>query len=301
MTFKLISALVLCSVLAACNTSQEEVKPQKPDVAQKPGYEENQKPVNGVDLTVLAAWKTADSTMQTLVPSNEALFKLVIRQNEVSDVPAEQKRQAFMKLNNNGQIYLDSVKSKCLIFDATQTSNTVEANVSSINRLAMGTSGPNCNLAIAQSLQAERTVTSRTNEIEKFTTVGTVDSSTEVKDSAIATAAGFVSSTSAFNVNGSYVRYLRSNYRYATASFDINGSFSVKLATGEIISGTFESQSQFGNQPSYQYLLLGTSSQGNIRLVAKLEKGVEKYFFNGAEVTKAQIPSFLFFANDYLK
>ncbi|MNT40389.1 hypothetical protein D3C72_1766960 [compost metagenome] len=73
------------------------------------------------------------------------------------------------------------------------------------------------------------------------------------------------------------------------------------VLAGETISGKITGEANLGATPSAQFLLEGTSSQGAIRLITKRTKNANQYFFNGTAVSAAAVPSFLIFADDYLK
>lgn len=295
---KIILALALGSVLTACNTVPEEkVAPEADGFSQV--YEEGLKPVNGISEDTLAAWQTIDAQMQAMVPNKAALFSKVLFQNEILTVAPDDKRQAGLKLNQAGKNFLTDLRAKCWVFNATQDISNIDTNTELI-RGALGLSTDNCQLVISDNQETRRTITSRTNELEKYSTSSRQIAKVEVKNSEIAAASGFTSATSTLNINGNFVKYPRSSYKYASAKVVLNGTFSVVLA-GETISGTITGEANLGTTPGAQFLLEGTSSQGTIRLITKRVNNVNQYFFNGTQVNAAAVPSFLTIVDEYLK
>jgi hypothetical protein len=305
----MLSALVLCSALVACNAVPEKIKAPEPDDFSQ-SYEESIKPANGISAKTLADWKAIDKQMQALVPGKAALFSEVLFQNEIHSVSANDKRQAGLKLSQAGKSYLADLKEKCWVFNATQTKSSTD-NSSETIRGALGLSGDGCSLVISDNQETKLTVTARTDDFERFSASTNQVTKFAVNDAAIATAAGFTSSTSTVQIKGNFVRYPKTSYQYASAKIILRGTFSVVLA-GETVSGTITGEVKMNStasanlkavpaKPSAQFLLEANSSQGAIRLVTKRINNVNHYFFNGAEVSAAAVPSFLIIADDYLK
>lgn len=296
---KIILALVLGSVLTACNAVPEEkVAPEADGFSQV--YEEGLKPVNGISEDTLAGWQKIDAQMQAMVPNKAALFSKVLFQNEIHTVAPDDKRQAGLKLNQAGKNFLADLKAKCWVLNAAQERSNIENNMTELIRGALGLSGDNCLLVISDNQETKRTVTSRTNEIEKYSTASRQIAKVEVKDTAVAAASGFTSATSTLNINGNFVQYPRSSYKYASAKIVLNGTFTVVLS-GETISGTITGEANLGTTPGAQFLLEGTSTHGTIRLITKRVNNVNQYFLNGTQVSAAAVPSFLTIVDEYLK
>jgi hypothetical protein len=302
MRTKLISMLALFAILSACGQVPEKTKEkptENPDEFSQV-YEETLKPANGISSADLADWKRIDNQMQALVPSKAALFNLVLHQTEVSSVASEEKRQANLKLNGTGKSFLADLQNKCWVFDAAVTKSTIDANTEKI-RGALGLTGDICMLGISETQETKRTVVSRTNDAETFTTVTQQEAKIEVKNASVAASSGFTSSTNSMRVLGSFLRYPRTSYKYASAKVKISGTFNIQLTSGETIAGTITGESKLGPQPATQYLLEGTSGHGVIRLIIKRSGGVTQYFFNGTAVNAATVPSFLNLVDDYLQ
>jgi hypothetical protein len=295
----IILTLALCSALTACNAvPDKEISPEPDGFSQS--YEESIKPANGIKVTTLEDWKKIDTRMQAMVPSKAALFSEVLFLNDVHSVGPDDKRQAGMVLNQVGKNFLAGLEAKCWVFNATQSKTSVDNNRSELIRGALGLSGDNCLLVISDNQETKRTVTSRSTDIENFSTSSQQIAKIEVKDAAIAAASGFSSSTSTLNINGNFVRYPKTSFKFASGKIILNGTFSVVLA-GETISGTITGEAHLGSAATAQFLLEGNSSQGAIRLITKRSNRVNQYFFNGTEVSGAVIPSFLTVVDDYLK